>query len=73
MSEGAVEESAAEPSRKARSGEAVIVRGIGKVPQPPMKRSSEEERERGEDGASNELRIAMAGMEVGRYEMDEGE
>ena len=62
-----------EPSGTARSGETTRVGGIREVPRPPGERSSEEKRKRGEDGASNELRTAMAGMEVGRDDMEEGE
>ena len=43
------------------------------MPRPPGERSSEEEGERGEGGASNNLRTAMAGMGVGGYEMDKDE
>ena len=43
------------------------------MPRPPGERSSEEGGERGDGEASNELRTAMAGMKVGREEMDKGE
>ena len=45
---------------------------MGEVLRPPGERSSEEEREREEDGTSDELRIVIAGMEVRGEEMDEG-
>ena len=42
------------------------------MPQLSGERSSEEEEERGEDRASDELRTEMAGIRVGGEEMDEG-
>ena len=63
----------AEPSGTVRSGGAERVGGIREVPRPSRERSSEEEGERGADRENNELRTAMAGMEVGGEDMDEGE
>ena len=54
----------AELSGTVRSGEAERVRGIGEVPRPPGEKRSEDEGERGEYGASDEIRTAMAGMEA---------
>ena len=71
-SEGAEDESLAAPRGAVRAGEAARVGGIGEVPQPPGERSSVEEGERGEGGASDELRTAMAGMEEEGEEMNEG-
>ena len=48
-----------------RSGEAERVGGIGEVPRPPGEQSTAEEGEIGEVGANNNLRTAIAGMEVG--------
>ena len=41
------------------------------MPRPPGERSSEEEGEKWEGGASDDLRNVMAGMEVGGEDMDE--
>ena len=48
-----------------RAGEAARVRYIGEVPRPPGEQSSEEEGDIREGGASDYLRTAIAGMEVG--------
>ena len=72
-SEGAAEYGTAETSGTKRAGDTARVGGIGEVPRPPGKRISEEERERGEGGASKNLRTVMEGMDVGGEEMDEGE
>ena len=72
-SAGVEDKSAAEASGKSRSGKAERVGKIEEVPQPPGERSSEEEGGRGEDGASNELRTVMAGIDIGGEEMNEYE
>ena len=69
--EGAEDKSAAETSRMERAGEAGRVRGIVEVPRPPGERSLVEEGERGEGGASDDIRTVMAGMEVIMEEMYE--
>ena len=71
--EGVEDESAVARSGMERAGEAARVGGIGEVPRPPGEHITVEEGGRGEGGARDNLITAMAGMEVGGEDMDEGE
>ena len=65
LSEGTEDKGESETSGTERTGETERLGGTRETTQPPRERSIDEEGERGEDGASDNLRTAMAGMEVG--------